>query len=432
VGGSPCILDRSVYVDVLHWHVVKMSVYLTSTARRVSRSGPSVSYARRFSTSGVLAKELQFPLTDDAFAELRMNMLARRLPVLYEAPISTPTAQFETTIKDFLPEPFQTPHGGRRWAREGLPLQPVPFSYSLIYFPPQTRLSELCADSTDPDHSPGDPFDRRMWAGGSLQSLCYPHTHPDDSSVFTSGRLRGRTQRELSACVESISDVQLKGNGDTQKIFVTLERRVGAVPADHINESEDATRDYLSDDRNVAIIEKRDLVFLNNSKIPKPGPKPSSPPRILKASSAPDHSASLVPTASLLFRYSALTFNAHRIHLDREYCRDVEGHRNLLFHGPLSCMLMCENLRGYLERRQPAILGNDAEEIFSASPPAEFINGLDYRNLAPIYADEEMRVCLRQKGESETGSTYEVWVENAQGSMCVKGTARTTRYSSIR
>ena len=48
---------------------------------------------------------------------------------------------------------------------------------------------------------------------------------------------------------------------------------------------------------------------------------------------------------ALLFRFSALTYNAHRIHYDRDYCRDVEGYPGLLTHGPLQALAMAEAAR---------------------------------------------------------------------------------------
>lgn len=108
----------------------------------------------------------------------------------------------------------------------------------------------------------------------------------------------------------------------------------------------------------------------------------------------------MTPSAALLFRFSALTFNAHGIHLDPEYSRIVEGHRNLLLHGPLSLVLMLSALRSQLGA-------------------GEIIRRFDYRNLAPLYAGEELKVCVRKEREGEMG----VWVEGRGGGYAVKGTA---------
>jgi hydroxyacyl-ACP dehydratase HTD2-like protein with hotdog domain len=122
----------------------------------------------------------------------------------------------------------------------------------------------------------------------------------------------------------------------------------------------------------------------------------------LAAPHAADFSVSLIPSQSLLFRFSALTFNAHAIHLDPQYCREVEGHRNLLVHGPLTLVLMLSVLRSQLES-------------------GEKVKGFDYRNLAPLYADEELKICVRQDGAKD--NKYDVWIEGKEGGYAVKGTA---------
>lgn len=125
---------------------------------------------------------------------------------------------------------------------------------------------------------------------------------------------------------------------------------------------------------------------------------------LLVARHNPDFSVSIVPTQSLLFRFSALTFNAHRIHLDPQYCREVEGHRNLVLHGPLSLVLMLSVLKSQLGE-------------------GETVQRLDYRNLAPLYAYESLRICISQ--DSKERQKYDVWIEGAGGGYAVKGTAVT-------
>lgn len=110
----------------------------------------------------------------------------------------------------------------------------------------------------------------------------------------------------------------------------------------------------------------------------------------------------ITPSASLLFRFSALTFNAHGIHLDPEYCRSIEGHRNLLVHGPLSLVLMLSVLRSQLKSD-------------------EMILKFDYRNLAPLYATETLNVCARRDPEQE--DKFDLWVEGSGGGFAVKATA---------
>jgi hydroxyacyl-ACP dehydratase HTD2-like protein with hotdog domain len=110
----------------------------------------------------------------------------------------------------------------------------------------------------------------------------------------------------------------------------------------------------------------------------------------------------MTPTKSLLFRFSALTFNAHGIHLDPQYAREVEGHRNILLHGPLSLVLMLSVLRSQLKE-------------------GEMIMRFDYRNLAPLYSGEELKICVKKDISKE--NKHDVWIEGKEGGYAVNGSA---------
>lgn len=122
-----------------------------------------------------------------------------------------------------------------------------------------------------------------------------------------------------------------------------------------------------------------------------------------------DFSITLTPTQMLLFHFSALSYNAHSIHLDPEYCREVEGHRNMLVHGPLSLTLMLSALRSQLNQ-------------------STHIQSMEYRNLSPLYVNEPLRVCVRKgdKNDSSDIQKWDVWVENKDGSLSIRGTALTS------
>ena len=122
---------------------------------------------------------------------------------------------------------------------------------------------------------------------------------------------------------------------------------------------------------------------------------------LIVAQHTPSFTHTLIPTPALLFRYSALTFNAHAIHLDPLYCREVEGHRNLLFHGPLSFTLLV------------TLLENN-------KPKGSTIASVEYRNLAPLYCSEPVKVCGKELGDGKV----ELWAETPEGGVAVKGTAR--------
>ncbi|KAF7904546.1 hypothetical protein EAF00_001880 [Botryotinia globosa] len=293
----------------------------------------------------------------------------------------------------------------------------LPQSHHLVYFSPQIPHDALLPDGTDPLQSPGPPFARRMWAGGSL--------------VFntTSGeQLRLGNMR--AACIERIVDVSVKGREGDEKVYVNIERRVGlADTEDELRMNPDAKssaiasgkisvsdRNYMADqqllkrhhvDNNddigqASLVETRNIVFMREKDTTTAKEDRARLPKILRPTRKPDFDVRMTPTQSLLFRFSALTFNAHAIHLDPQYCRESEGYRNLLLHGPLSLVLMFSVLRSQLQ-------------------PGEMIKKFNYRNLAPLYANEELRVCVGKNADKS--NKYEVWIEGKEGGYAVKGSA---------
>lgn len=233
-----------------------------------------------------------------------------------------------------------------------------------------------------------------MWAGGSVR--------------FADGwqeqlRLDGRR----ALCVESIGDVNItEGRAPgTEKIFVDVWRRYGSV-----GQEADA-RDIATVQSSPAIEEKRVLVFMREL-VGNDGTTPQvKEPRIVTFPQKAEASVTLTPRHSLLFHFSALTFNAHRIHLDPQYTRDVEGHPNLLVHGPLSLTLLFTGLRSQLQG-------------------SESIKSIEYRNLAPLYAEQPLRICIakRQKdaqADDASRKTWNVWAEGPNGSLAIKGVAST-------
>src|SRR5262245_32467984 len=109
----------------------------------------------------------------------------------------------------------------------------------------------------------------------------------------------------------------------------------------------------------------------------------------------------MTPTPRHLFHFSALTFNAHSIHIDPEYARATDGHRALLVHGPLSLALMLRVLT--------ARTGRDVARLV-------------YRNHAPLYVDEKLDVCVRENTKKGDGE-WDVWVQGPAGGLAVKGSA---------
>jgi 3-methylfumaryl-CoA hydratase len=100
----------------------------------------------------------------------------------------------------------------------------------------------------------------------------------------------------------------------------------------------------------------------------------------------------------LLFRYSALTFNGHRIHYDRDYVTKVEGYPGLIFHGPL----------------QAAFIVELAAKLHGGTPPKK----LSYRGVQPLFEGSEFSV-----NANDNGAGLELWTANAEGQPTMKGTA---------
>ncbi|KAF8534867.1 hypothetical protein BDD12DRAFT_754797 [Trichophaea hybrida] len=239
----------------------------------------------------------------------------------------------------------------------------LPAGHHLVYFPPQLPESLLLPDGSDAEQSPGPAWPRRMWVGGSI-TFC--RTAP----------LRIFDEAVLNERVES---VQIKGS----KLFVWFERTMCRLPLS-------ATP---------AIVERRCLVFLQ----PVTTTTASTVIKSLKPKEKPDFVETFVPSQHLLFRFSALTFNAHRIHYDTPFSRDVEGYlRGNLCHGPLAVAF----LLGLLERE---LMGKGRN-----------IRSFEYKCLAPMYVGEKYRIAGRWKGE---GKKCELWAETPEGGFSVRGVA---------
>ncbi|MGE0238024.1 MAG: MaoC family dehydratase N-terminal domain-containing protein [Parvibaculaceae bacterium] len=132
--------------------------------------------------------------------------------------------------------------------------------------------------------------------------------------------------------------------------------------------------------RGLALRERQDLVFLATGRRETPAQRACATPHLQWSISA---------DAPLLFRYSALTFNAHRIHYDLPYARDVEGLPGLLVHGPL----------------QATILTHLAATLAEVPP-----RRMTYRATAPLVAGRTFTAAARRGGE-----TIECWIADADG-----------------
>ncbi|KAF2854281.1 hypothetical protein T440DRAFT_486884 [Plenodomus tracheiphilus IPT5] len=370
----------------------------SSAARQLWRQAPR----RRYAVDSTNEPEW--------FQPLRAEMLSRDITYLHEDIVAEPENRLAHTLSGFLPSKWCTPPTTNH--------PNVTPGHHLIWFNPALPADQMLPDGTDASQSPGGPWVRRMWAGGSI--TLRPDQYYHSSGGFNIG--------SAVAGVERIKDVRLRGQGDAAKLFVTIERRFTRVDQAYrsyrMNRSRAASRrlvaEYLkqqlrdNEEWDDALLkEERELVFFKErpaAELEAIKAGQMAPVKYLDRPSEPELSIALTPTRSLLFRFSALTFNAHLIHLDPEYARNVEGHRNLLVHGPLSLTLMMHAI---------------SKHVSTAYPSRVVVERIDYRNLAPLYCDEEMRICATKKNTTDTGSTYDVWIEGPTGGVAVRGTVQT-------
>lgn len=349
-----------------------------------------------------LSASIRQVATESLQSSLHEKLTMRKPIFTYDYLSPTPSHLLNISLADFLPQSCYPP--GFTIGDLELPRIPrvnvvspssrLPQGHHLIYFSPQVPSSKLLPDGTDPLQSPGDPFVRRMWAGGMLHF----DNHLRDQPELNNRRVY---------CREYIPSVIVKGLDGDEKVYVNIERQIGYVGTTPENE---ALSDSGPDESLVnseirypaAITEIRNIVFMREKPVAAIKEDVARPGKTLKPPHAADFSVTLVPSQSLLFRFSALTFNAHSIHLDPRYCREVEGYRNLLVHGPLTLVLMLSVLRSQLKA-------------------GEKVKTFDYKNLVPLYANESLKVCVRKYGTRE--DKYEVWIEGREGGYAVKGNA---------
>lgn len=149
------------------------------------------------------------PSSDPEWFEKLRNEMLSRPAVSYRENVNVETdAKLAHTLSTFLPA---------EWVRRYRPAGSIlPLSHSLVWFNTAMPPDQLLPDGTDPLQSPGEPWTRRMWAGGSMELNAQKFMDPEHG--FTAG--------SDMICSERIHDVQLRGQGDSAKIFVTLHRRL--------------------------------------------------------------------------------------------------------------------------------------------------------------------------------------------------------------
>lgn len=192
---------------------------------------------------------------------------------------------------------------------------------------------------------PPVPLPRRMWAGGAL--------------TFHSDLKVGDAVRRISR----IADVALKEGRTGALCFVTVEHRVEASGT-------------------LVLEERQDIVYRSLD-----GPGASG--KVQPPAAQGTHRRRIKAEPPLLFRYSALTFNAHRIHYDRRYVTEEESYPGLVVHGPMQAALLC----------------NYATELRGA-PPRRF----SFRGLSPLFDGDAFAL-----NAAEDGDGLKLWTAREDG-----------------
>ncbi|MBM3620857.1 MAG: acyl-CoA dehydrogenase [Alphaproteobacteria bacterium] len=235
----------------------------------------------------------------------------------------------------------------------------LPPLWHWLYFLDTTPRSKLGPDGLPGrgDFMPPVSLPRRMWAGSRF--------------TFHDAPLKlGDTLRRESA----ITAIEGKSGSTGEMVFVTVRHRVFGAAG-------------------LAVEEEIDGVYREAAK-PGETQKAGRP-----APTDPTWSKTITPDPVLLFRFSALTFNPHRIHYDQPYTTTTEGYPGLIVHGPLMCLLQVE-----LARR---------------SVPDRKMKSFALRALAPVYDRAPFDVQARR----EADGSLTTWIRSPDGAMAQQGKA---------
>ena len=242
--------------------------------------------------------------------------------------------------------------------REGGPLPP---GWQWLFFNPAVRRSELGVDGHPAKGGflPPVELPRRMWAGSRIQYL----------APLSIGSNATRQSKILSV----VNKVGKRG----ALCFVTVQHTT------------------TCDDK-VCIVEQQDIVYKEAT---PPGTSLPTPPRYEAES---QWSETISPDTTLLFRYSALTFNGHRIHYDLPYARDEEGYPALVVQGPLNATLLQKFALKYAGGKR--------------------LSEFNFKGVNPLFVGRDFQL-EGSTGGDEAG-TMNLWVRGPDGELGMSATAR--------
>ena len=235
---------------------------------------------------------------------------------------------------------------------------PLPAGWQWLFFNPTVKQSGLGDDGHPAKGGflPPVPLPRRMWAGSRIRYLA---DLPIDKEATKTSK---------------ILNVVNKSGKRGKLCFVTVEH----------------TTSY---DDHTCIIEAQDIVYKEATPVgtPAPTPKPYE--------ETATWSRLVEPDTTMLFRFSALTFNGHRIHYDLPYARDVEAYPDLVVHGPLTATL----LQGF------------ATDLRKSKK----MTGFDFRGITPLFVDRPFNLEAR---DGKDGS-LDLWARGPDSELAMSANA---------
>lgn len=235
----------------------------------------------------------------------------------------------------------------------------IPPGWHQFYIREVVKLSDTAQDGHPKrgDFLPPIDLPRRMWAG--------------TRTTFHRPVRVGETIRKVS----TIKGVTPKTGKTGRLVFVNLLHEISGPDG-------------------LAVSEEQDVVYREEA---KPGGIPTEPP---PAPMAAAWKRTIHPTAVMLFRFSALTMNCHRIHYDRQYVTEVEKYPGLLVHGPLTAVLLLDLFR---------------REMAKAT-----LKTFNFRAVSPLYDIHDFTV---EGAPGEDGKSATLWALNHQGRLAMSADA---------
>ncbi len=238
---------------------------------------------------------------------------------------------------------------------------PIPPGWHLIFFPRIPTTKSLSRDGTEPASENGmpDPLPVRMFAKNSCR-FHFPL------------RIGDAVRR-----ITEIASIDAKEGRSGKLVFVTY-------------------RYTISTPGGVATEDERELVFLEESKsgvrkLPPGQPAPEGAPWEMTVN----------PSNAMLFRFSAATFNPHRIHYDHPYVTQAEGYPGLVVHGPLTATWLLELVRN--------------------NKPGAIMTAFEVRAKAPLFAGRPFRILGRPR---DGDRACDLWAVTPENTIAMEASAR--------